>query len=237
MGQARVADEAYETLRTAILGGAHAPGVRLGEVELAEQLGVSRTPVREALGRLGAEGLVVLAPNRGARVASWSDAELHDLYGLRAQLEAQGAALAAARIDDGEVAVLAKLCDDMGDCVPGDLDRLAELNGEFHRRILDAAGSARLAALVGSVVQVPLVLRTFHRYSRTALDRSQGHHRELVAALTARDPAWAEAVMRAHVYAARAVLVAVPGARAVAGAAAVAGAPAVPGAPADGARA
>jgi DNA-binding GntR family transcriptional regulator len=207
---ARAAQEAQATLRAAILGGEIAPGARLGEVELAEQLGVSRTPVREALRRLAADGLVEVLPNRGARVAQWTPDDLDEIYELRALLESHGAARAATRIDPAEVAVLAKLCDDMDACVrrarKRDLDRITALNAEFHTRILESAGTPRLLALMAAVVQVPLVSRTFHEYSAEALARSLGHHRELVAAMGARDPAWAESVMRSHVLAARAVL-------------------------------
>jgi DNA-binding GntR family transcriptional regulator len=207
---ARAAEEAQATLRAAILSGEIAPGARLGEVELAEQLGVSRTPVREALRRLAADGLVEVLPNRGARVAQWTPADLDEIYELRALLESHGASRAATRIDAAEVDVLAKLCDDMEACVrrgrKRDLDHITALNAEFHQRILDSAGSPRLTALVPTVVQVPLVARTFHLYSPDALARSLGHHRELVAAMRAADPAWAGSVMRSHVLAARAVL-------------------------------
>jgi len=207
---ARATEEAQATLRAAILGGEIAPGARLGEVELAEQLGVSRTPVREALRRLAADGLVDVLPNRGARVAQWTPADLDEIYELRALLESHGARRAAARIEAAEVDLLAKLCDDMEACVrrgrKRDLDRITALNAEFHQRILDSAASPRLTALVPTVVQVPLVARTFHLYSADALARSLGHHRELVAAMRAGDPVWAASVMRSHVLAARAVL-------------------------------
>ena len=207
---ARATEEAQATLRAAILGGEIAPGARLGEVELAEQLGVSRTPVREALRRLAADGLVDVLPNRGARVAQWTAADLDEIYELRALLESHGARRAAVRIAAAEVAVLERLCDDMEAGVrrgrKRDLDRITALNAEFHQRILDSAGSPRLTALVPTVVQVPLVARTFHLYSADALARSLGHHRELVAAMRAADPEWAGSVMRSHVLAARAVL-------------------------------
>lgn len=207
---ARAAEAASATLRAAILGGELPPGARLGEVELAEQLGVSRTPVREALRRLAADGLVEVLPHRGARVVQWSAEDLEEIYELRALLESHGAARAATRVHPEELPGLAALCADMERCArrgpARDLDRLATLNAEFHQRILVASGSARLAGLMSSVVQVPLVLRTFDRYSPEALERSLGHHRELVAALAAGDAEWARSVMRSHVLAARAVL-------------------------------
>jgi DNA-binding GntR family transcriptional regulator len=209
---ARAADDAYEALREAILTGRHAAGGRLGEVELAAEVGVSRTPVREALRRLAAEGLVEVLPNRGARVSSWTAQDLEELYELRALLEGHGAGLAAPRATAEDVARLRSLAEAM-DAVgrPGrrqDLDRLAELNQVFHGHVLQVAGNARLVALMQSVVQVPLVLRTFHRYDGPALARSLRHHHELVAAIETRDGSWAASVMRSHVLAARAVLVA-----------------------------
>jgi DNA-binding GntR family transcriptional regulator len=81
------AEQAAQALRDEILSGAIASGARLGEAELAGRLRVSRTPIREALTRLAAEGLVELQPNRGARVATWSTAELREIFELRLRLE------------------------------------------------------------------------------------------------------------------------------------------------------
>ena len=201
------AGDAYETLRQSILSGSLAGGKRLGEVDLASDLGVSRTPIREALRRLAAEGLVEIAPNKGARVARWSSDDLDEMYRLRAHLEGYGAALAAARIKDSVIEELTELCEKMesheGRHTVRDLDRITTLNSNFHAVILDAAGSPRLSSLLSSVVEVPLAFRAFRRYSAEALNRSMGHHRDLVAALSARDGDWAGAVMRSHILAAR----------------------------------
>lgn len=208
----RAADQAYRLLRERILQGSLAPGDHLGESELAASLAVSRTPVRDALRRLQVEGLVQQEPNRGARVSDWSE-DVAELYELRMLLEGHAARRAATRLQSQQVDRLEELCGLMEQAAQDEagphVDRIAELNSEFHRIILSAASSSRLSALTSTVVELPLVLRTFQRYARKDLQRSFAHHRELVDGFRARDAAWAESVMRSHISAARAVLVAV----------------------------
>ena len=108
------AEKAYEAIRDGIVGGVLPVGGRLREEELAGSIGVSRTPVREALRRLDAEGLVEFSPRRGAQVASWSDQDLDEIFGLRAVLESYGASLAATRIGGDALAELAELADGDG---------------------------------------------------------------------------------------------------------------------------
>lgn len=205
---AQLAHQAYEQLRERILTGALLDGERLGEEELSEALGISRTPVREALRQLACEGLVELLPNRGARVPHWDEADVGDIFELRALLESHAARRAAHKIDDAALDVLRSLCDemerihhDLNDVQ--DLARLASLNRELHSGVVEAAQSPRLSALASSLVHVPVVMQTFKNYSPGALDRSLRHHREVVEALAVQDGEWAHSVMRAHVLAAR----------------------------------
>jgi DNA-binding GntR family transcriptional regulator len=209
----QAADRAYAALRAGILDGRYGPATRLGEIEIAAELGLSRTPVREALRRLGSEGLVENLPNRGARVRSWSADDLDEGYELRAVLEGLGARRAAARVTPEQLDRLASLADAMvtvdpslGRRPPGDFAELAALNAEFHALIVSASGSGRLGETLAAVVQMPLVLRTYRRYTPEALARSHAHHHEIVDALRAGDGTWAESVMRSHVLAARSVL-------------------------------
>ncbi|MES9543653.1 FCD domain-containing protein [Actinomadura sp. NPDC000600] len=206
----RAVDRVYTRLRADILDGVHPPGARLGEAELAEATGSSRTPVREALRRLEVEGLVEVLPHRGARVPDWTPEDLEEIYDLRMLLEGAAARRAATRVTASDADRMDELCRLMDEAVePGagqDLDRVAELNAEFHDVIRAAAASGRLVSMLNAVVQLPLVMRTFHRYSPADLARSSAHHRELAAALRAHDGTWAESVMRAHVLAAKAVL-------------------------------
>lgn len=211
---ARAVDRVYTRLRADILDGVHPPGTRLGEAELAETIGSSRTPVREALRLLETEGLVEVLPHRGARVPDWTPEDLEEIYDLRMLLEGAAVRRAATRIGVKETDRMAELCDLIERAAePGrgqDLDRVAELNAEFHGIARDAAASNRLVTMLNAVVQLPLVMRTFHRYAPDDLARSCAHHRELVAAFRAHDETWAESVMRAHVLAAKAVLLRAP---------------------------
>ncbi len=205
-----VTDRAYASLRSEILTGVRTPGVRLREDELAVEFGISRTPIREALQRLGIEGLVEHLPHRGARVCEWSREDLGETFELRAALEGLGARRAAARATASDVARLRALCATMEQTIqpggPRDLDALTTQNQKFHEDLLALSASAQLTAMVHTVVDVPLVMRTFHQYSDHALARSQHHHREICDALEHGDGEWAESVMRSHVFAARTFL-------------------------------
>lgn len=205
MGSA--SEQAAARLRGAIRSGEYAPGDRLGEVELAATLGVSRTPIREALRLLEAQGLVEILPNRGARVVRWSVEDLEEIYDLRSTLESHAAFRAATRVRPEVLGRLFALCSAMEDAVADgsseDLVRLSELNNQFHGEIITAADSPRLSAILASLVQVSLVARTFAQYSADELARSMHHHREIATALEARAAEWAAAVMRTHVLAAR----------------------------------
>lgn len=204
----KAAEVTYATIRRQILRGERASGEWLREGDLAATIGVSRTPVREALRRLAAEGLVRHEPNRGVQVEDWGVGDLDEIFSLRSQLEPWGCGLAAATglADLDTLGALADRMDEEARRHPPDLDAITELNNEFHRTVLEASGNGRLVALVSSVVEVPLVWRTFSHYSPEAMRRSLAHHHEIVQALAARDAEWAESVMRSHVRAAWASL-------------------------------
>lgn len=200
----------YGVLRQRLVQGGYPAGAPLREVELAGELGVSRTPVREALRRLSAEGLVHIEPNKGARVAPWIDADLRSTFRLRQRLEGHAAARSAELISEEGIARLEDLCERMESAARGTsptrFEDIAMLNHDFHRVIIAAANDGRLVEVMAAVVQVALVRHMFERYNGEQLQRSFAHHRELVAALRQRDPEWAEAVMSAHIFHARAVL-------------------------------
>ena len=138
---------ATELIREAIIDGRLEPGRRLKEEELARELGISRTPVREALLMLQAEGLVDAIPNRGAIVRVHTTDDLDDLYQLRALLEGFAARRAAARVGEEELNQLTASCDRFEALDPDEeLRELVRENLFFHSTILELAGSTRLAA-------------------------------------------------------------------------------------------
>jgi len=199
---------ATELIRTAIIEGRLEPGARLKEEELARELGISRTPVREALLMLQAEELVVATPNRGAIVRVHDAADLDDLYQLRALLEGHACGRAAGRISAAEVAALQASCDRFDALDPGgDLRGIVRENLLFHNTILDVAASSRLAAMVRKVIELPLVYSSYNWYSREQKRISEHYHRQIVKALAARHADRAERLMKEHILEARDVLV------------------------------
>lgn len=203
----KAAECAYNTLRTGIIEGTYPPGARVTEQEVAAVAGVSRTPVREALRRLEAEGLLRFVPHQGAFVTRWSDADAEDIFALRAMLEGYGARLAATKATADDRIHLRQLAEaqrrEAAECSPGYLERIADLNSRFHRRLQEAADSARLKGTLATLTSAPLVMQTFRDYDGEDLSRSAQYHLEIVEALEAGDGDWAAAVMRSHVMAAR----------------------------------
>ena len=210
-GQASLAQTASaaaaDLIRQAILDGRVVPGQRLKEEELAQQLGISRTPIREALLVLQTEGLLEATPNRGAAVRSYDHAELEELYDLRAVLESHAARRAASRVTTEQLEELRASCDRFALLLAGDdLPALVAENGFFHDTILAAAASDRLKGMVRQVVALPLVYKSYIWYSPAQASASHHYHLQLVRALEQRDGERAEIVMREHVFEARDVL-------------------------------
>ncbi|BCW87638.1 HTH-type transcriptional repressor RspR [Alphaproteobacteria bacterium SO-S41] len=205
-------DKAYEVIRDGIVRGVYAQGSHITAQSLAAASGLSRTPVREAMRRLHAEGLIKLIANRGAFVSSWSEGEIHQIYQLRLLLEGFAAEAAAQHATDDQLTELRALAEEMerlvGEAGPDLVDEVADRNNRFHKLIVQASGNLRLQDLLSSIVEVPLVLSTFRRYSLPELRRSMSQHLELVTALEARDGAWSRSVMASHILSAQHTLLA-----------------------------
>ncbi len=205
----KAVDKAYQTVRERIVQGVYPAAARITEQEVAAAAGVSRTPVREALRKLHAEGLLQFIPHHGAIVTEWTSVDSDDVFELRALLEAYGAARAARRMSDAGIAELRQLAEDQYheavSKAPDYLARIGHLNSRFHRRIHEFADSSRLVVSLTSLIEAPLMMRTFERYEEEELVRSAAHHLEIVRALEARDGDWSAAVMRSHILGARGV--------------------------------
>ena len=200
-------ERAYRTIRDGIMNGLYPQGAHITAQDLAAASGLSRTPVREAMRRLQSEGLIVIYPNRGAFVASWNERDIHKIYDLRVLLEGYAAEAAALEADEAAVAELTRLAREMADAVERQdtdvVDQVAQINSDFHRLVIAAAANPRLDVALASIVEVPLVLRTFRRYSLEEMRRSAAQHLELVAAIAARDGVWARSVMTSHILSGR----------------------------------
>ncbi len=200
------AAQALAYIKKRLISGEFASGARLTEEGLARDLGLSRTPVREAIRRLVADGMLRFKPNSGTFVAEWSDDEIRQIFDLRTLLEAQIAEAAALSITPPELAALDAVQREMeaaagrrGDAA---LQRRSALNRRFHALIAAASRKTRLAGALASAIEMPIVQQTFRRYSAKQAQRSLAHHQELLDALRARDPQWARAVMTSHIRAA-----------------------------------
>ena len=198
---------AYERIRHEIITGVLAADERLTERSVAERLGLSRTPVRAAIGRLVHEGFIEQGPGYSTRVAKFSDDELEQIFQLRLQLEGFAARRAAQFATTTQKQMLRTLADRMSELTTlEDATAHAELsscNERFHRTIAEAARSPRLLAMLSVAVDVGLVARTYTLYSDVDLQRSSRHHHEITDAIEAGSSDWAESVMRSHLLAAQ----------------------------------
>lgn len=196
------ADKAYELLKQRVVGGTYAPGEQLKEEHLARELEISRTPVRMALKRLVEDGLATADPNRGVRVAAWTEFDIEETFDLRALLEAHGAQLAARRGG----AALADRLDDLNAQMDQAIteggaempELLQEINSHFHRAILDASGSPRLRSMLVGLIDMPIVIRSHFISTKQDKLQSLQHHRDLAAAVRAGDDELARQVMQLH---------------------------------------
>ncbi|MCC5979169.1 MAG: GntR family transcriptional regulator [Salinarimonas sp.] len=194
-------DTAYQKLLDAIRNGDLQPGARLIETELAIRFGVSRTPIREAIRQLEADGLVVHLPRLGAAVRSLDYAEVMELYEMRAVLESTAARLAARAASEVEIAELAALNAEMAQA--GDDTALVYgLNRQFHLTLLDAAKNRFLTKSMAALQKTLLILGPSTLAERERADEAIIEHEALLDALRRRDCAGAEAIMRAHIEAA-----------------------------------
>jgi DNA-binding GntR family transcriptional regulator len=191
------ADFVFETLRDAIWDGRIARGVRIREEEIARHLGVSRTPVREALQRLQQRGLLAVGAGRGLVVAELTHLQVVELYGMREILEGSAARFAAQHASDAEIEILHRLQRELRQ-VKTDAMALVMLNRQFHQAIYHAAHNQYLMQALESLHD-SLALLNHTTFRMPKRKESDEEHRKIVLAIERRDPDQAEQAARAHI--------------------------------------
>jgi len=192
-------DEAYIVLRRAILSGQFKPGERLVEREVAERLGLSRSPVREAFRRLEQERLVTVN-RQGVVVQGLDPVEVEELYQVRQHLESLVARLAARRFSSEDRPRLEAILSQMTAAIAAnDQACLVAESIRFHRTIAEIAGNRRLARLVGAVGEEIQRFRSLNMQMSTRTESAMLEHRQILDAFVARDEERAAQLMALHV--------------------------------------
>jgi DNA-binding GntR family transcriptional regulator len=195
----RLHDTVVDHLRRFIVEGVLEPGKKLNERELCETLGISRTPLREAFKVLAHEGLIELSPNRGATVATMSEAEIREMFELMSGLEAFSGELACERITPAEIAEIKSLHYAMLACrAQNDLAGYYSRNQAIHDRINEAARNPALRQVYVSINHRLQALRFRSNYQIPKWDRAIHDHEDMLEALDARDGKRLSAILRHH---------------------------------------
>jgi len=204
--------QVYDAIRADILSGRCAPLEHLREVPLSERMGVSRTPVRLALKQLARDGFVVLRPNRGAYVAPWDRKTLSEIAEVRAHLAVMAGRLAAASVTPADLARLrhaaAAVSEGIDDPAGRDIDRCAHAILAFHEEVFRIGRNDLLAQLYRQTTYVPVVHRTFHRFTEADWMRIRAYPDQVIDALAEGDGICAGAVMQSYFLAAKRAIVA-----------------------------
>lgn len=201
--------QVHEAIKQGILDGHYRPNDYIRETSVARELEVSRTPVREALRELVSEGWLEAIPHHGARVVAWTERDAREVFELRLVLEPMAAGMACRLMEPSRLARLEELASRM-EVLAEPMEPTAEarneiavLNHEFHRELIRASNNQRLYTVLDMVVRTSIIRRNFDLYDRQAMQRSMRHHREILQAIQANSPGWAESIMHAHLLSAR----------------------------------
>ena len=188
-------DVVFKTLRQAILKGELKPGERLMEIALAEKLGVSRTPIREAIRKLELEGLVVMVPRKGAHVANITEKDLNDVLEVRIGLENMAIDKACCLMKAEQFRELKAAEEHFSSILQsGDLTQLAEADVEFHEIIYRASNNERLLQLLGNLREVIYRYRIEYLKDEATRAKLAEEHAEIYEAISARDASKAKAI-------------------------------------------
>jgi DNA-binding GntR family transcriptional regulator len=190
----------FESLREAIINRQLEPGERMMEIQLAEEMGVSRTPVREAIRKLELEGLVVMVPRKGAYVAGLSLKDVAEVFEMRRALEGLASELAADRITDDELdnleRYLVKIADDIE---RGDLNQVVETDTDFHTLLYQASRNQRLTQSISNLREHIQRFRTTSLSNPGRMKEALEEHRKIVEAISSRDGEAARRLAQEHI--------------------------------------
>lgn len=190
----------FEQLRTSILNGNLKPGERLMEIDLAEKLGVSRTPIREAIRKLELEGLVVMEVRKGAYVADVSIKETLDILEVRSVLEGLAASLAAKRITDEELENLHNVFEEFNQAVAeNDTQKMIEKDTLFHNLIFEATRNKKLMQMVNSLQELVLRFRVTYFTEFARAKEMPAEHQLIYRSILNRDPIAAQKNGQYHI--------------------------------------
>ena len=193
-------DVVFNTLREAILKGELQPGERLMELQLASKLGVSRTPIREAIRRLEQEGLAVTMPRKGAEVARMTLKDMEDVLEVREALDELAARIACAKINDEQLENLKSIRDEFKKSLDsGDVKKIAEEDVRFHDAIYEATDNAKLIALTNNIREQMYRYRVEYLKDQNNYPILIAEHDAIVNALEQRDKEMVTAEMHTHV--------------------------------------
>lgn len=189
----------YEELKRQIMVGEIAPGTRMMEVELADEMGVSRTPVREAIRKLEKEGLVSIEPRRGAYASDISIKDMVDVLEVRQDLEGMAAALASMRITEEEKENLEKIVQDYSEAVEsGKISEIIKYDEAFHKYIVSISGNKTLIQMVSQVQDLALRFRYIYYDDFTRFKNQPVEHHRIVEAIFAADANQARVAAESH---------------------------------------
>ncbi len=194
-------EKTYDYLKANILSGHFIPGERLAEEHLAEELGVSRTPVREALHKLEQEGLIEPLESRGFRVPQDSPEEIEDLFDIRTVLEGYTLKIICERITDEQMAMLEEIIEKADDALRRKrIDEVFQWNTQFHDTLHSlVADKRRFHSLIVNMRKYVLRYRKDTLQSLGAAKRASDGHRQILLALKLKEPELCERVMRTHI--------------------------------------
>ena len=193
-------DVVFNTLRQEILTGRLKPGERLMEIHLANKLGVSRTPIREAIRKLELEGLVIMIPRRGAEVAQITLKSLKDVMEVRCALDVLAIELACERMDTETLANLLAACENFSTAVQTrDTRKMAEADVAFHDIIVHSTGNTRLIQLVNNLSEQMYRYRFEYLKDITSHEMLEKEHEEMYQSILKKDKVSAAEVVRKHI--------------------------------------